>query len=128
MSKATPEQVQEVFEAWKKHRSRPDVIRFTADRQKLIKDRLNLGYAADDFAALFDYVFTSDEQWPVFMRSNDYTGLDYLLRKEKLADRVERALVWKSEHAATEKKRIAEEVSGLSLGVMGQFRRSLSDV
>ncbi len=128
MSKATPEQVQQVFDAWKSYRSRPDVIRFTAERQKLIQNRIGLGYEVEDFLALFEYVFTSSEQWPVFMRVNDFTGLDNLLRKEKLADRIEKAMLWKTQHAESEKKRVEEETSGLSLGVMGQFRRHMSDV
>ena len=128
MSKATPEQVQQVFDAWKSYRSRPDVIRFTTERQKLIQNRIGLGYEVEDFLALFEYVFTSNDQWPVFMRLNDFTGLDNLLRKEKLADRMEKAMLWKTQHAASEKKRVEEETSGLSLGVMGQFRRSMSDV
>jgi hypothetical protein len=112
-----------VFDAWKAHRERPELTRLTKDRQKLISDRLGLGYTPEDFVALVNFVHLSSDQWCVYMRNNQYTGLDYLLRKEKLADRVERALNWQIETADLERKRVEEEASGLSLGILGQFRR-----
>jgi hypothetical protein len=123
MAKATDEQIQTVFDAWKAHRERPELTRLTKDRQKLISDRLGLGYTPEDFVALVNFVHLSSDQWCVYMRNNQYTGLDYLLRKEKLADRVERALNWQIETADLERKRVEEEASGLSLGILGQFRR-----
>jgi hypothetical protein len=123
MAKATDEQIQAVFDAWKAHRERPELTRLTKDRQKLISDRLGLGYTPEDFVALVNFVHLSSDQWCVYMRNNQYTGLDYLLRKEKLADRVERALNWQIETADAERKRVEEEASGLSLGILGQFRR-----
>jgi hypothetical protein len=123
MTKATDADIQAVFDAWRQHRERPDVCKFTKDRQKLIRDRLGLGYTVDDFVALVEFVHVASDPWCDFMRKNQYTGLDYLLRREKLGDRVERALIWKAEHAKTEMKRIEEEATGLSLGVLGQFRR-----
>jgi hypothetical protein len=123
MAKATDEQIQTVFDAWKAHRERPELTRLTKDRQKLISDRLGLGYTPEDFVALVNFVHLSSDQWCAYMRNNQYTGLDYLLRKEKLADRVERALNWQIETADAERKRVEEEASGLSLGILGQFRR-----
>jgi hypothetical protein len=123
MAKATDEQIQTVFDAWKAHRERPELTRLTKDRKKLISDRLGLGYTPEDFVALVNFVHLSSDQWCVYMRNNQYTGLDYLLRKEKLADRVERALNWQIETADLERKRVEEEASGLSLGILGQFRR-----
>jgi hypothetical protein len=55
------------------------------------------------------------------MRANDYTGLDYLLRKEKLGDRVEKAINWKQPV-------VKAANDGLSLGVLGALKQALRDV
>jgi hypothetical protein len=114
--------VEQVFNAWKSHRPRPALCRFTADRAKLLRDRLALGYSAADLLALIAYVFTADDKWCVFMRENDYTGLDYLLRKEKLGDRVERALAWQERAQAEKSRKDRLEQSGVELGALGTLR------
>jgi hypothetical protein len=119
--------VQQVFDRWRQHRPRPELCRLTTDRAKLIRDRLALGYTAADFVALVDYVFTSDDDWCRFMRGGndrgkDYTGLDSILRKEKLADRVERALLWSDEAAGERKRREQTERTGVDLGALGAFK------
>lgn len=115
------EQIERVFDKWRSYRSRPEVVRLTADRVKLISDRIKLGYSADDLCALIEFVQLADDPWASFMRANDYTGLDYLLRKEKLGDRVEKAINWKQPV-------IKAANDGLSLGVLGSLKQALRDV
>ncbi len=95
--------VELVFKVWQSYRPKPKLCLFTEDRKKLIRDRLKLGYTPEHLTGLFRYVFESNDSWCRFMRGeNDrrkaYTGLDSLLRKAKLADRIEKALLWSEIH------------------------------
>lgn len=120
--------VRAVFTAWQAKRPRPDLCRLTADRDKLIRSRLALGYSVADLQALIAYVFDADDDWCRFMRGGnnrgkDYTGLDSILRKEKLGDRVERALLWKegADQAAARQRKL--EATGVDLGFMGLLKQ-----
>lgn len=115
------ESIEQVFNKWRSYRSRPEIVRLTTDRAKLISDRIKLGYSADDLCALIEFVQLADDPWASFMRVNDYTGLDYLFRKEKLGDRVEKALNWKQ-------PTVAAANNDLSLGVLGALKQALRDV
>jgi hypothetical protein len=115
------EHVEQVFNKWRSYRSRPEVVRLTADRIKLISDRIKLGYSADDLCTLVEFVMLADDQWAQWMRSNDYTGLDYLFRKEKLGDRVEKALNWKTPTAT-------QPSEDLNLGYLGQLKNALREI
>ena len=119
--------VERVFNHWKQFRDRPELVRFTEDRKKLIRRCMGKDYSADDICTLIDFVFKSDEPWSKFMRDGGYTGLEELLRKTKLADRVEKALVWKDSYKETTRRRMSVESDGLDLGFMGRFRKSLSE-
>jgi hypothetical protein len=125
---ATMFDIQRVFDAWAKHRPKPALCKLTSDRSKLIASRMGLGYSADDLCALVEYVFEADDSWCKFMRGDndrdkDYTALDSLLRKEKLADRVEKALLWRdAKTASTTKPTAASSTTGVDFGAMGAFR------
>lgn len=116
--------VQRVFVAWRETRPRPALCKATADRLKVIADRMALGYSAGDLIALVRYVTEGDDHWCHFMRANEYTGLDYLLRKDKLGDRVERALLWLDGAEAESAQRAHLERTGVDLGPLGALRRT----
>lgn len=122
--------IQSVFDAWKAYRPRPELCRLTDDRAKLIRDRLALGYTATDLRTLVQYVFEAEDDWCFFMRGRndrgkDYTGLDAILRREKLADRVERALLWRDEHASEDSRKRSAEAQGVDLGLIGSMKNRL---
>lgn len=131
MKPAISADVQSVYDAWKAYRPRPDLCRLTADRAKLIRDRLALGYTAADLRALIHYVFQAEDDWCSFMRGRnergtDYTGLDSILRREKLADRVERALLWRDQHATEDARKRTAEAQGVDLGLLGSLKNRLN--
>jgi hypothetical protein len=120
--------VERIFQHWKQFRDRPELVRFTEDRKKLIRRCMGKDYGVEDFCALIDFVFKADDPWSKFMRDGGYTGLEELLRKSKLADRVEKALMWKTSYKETERRRVSVESNGLDLGFMGRFRKPMSEV
>ena len=94
------QEIELIFEEWKKRQPRPQLCRLTEDRKSLIRQRLSLGYDAADFVALIEYFFESNDSDAKWMRGENprrktYLDLDNLLRKGKLAGRVEAALLWK---------------------------------
>lgn len=113
--------VRRVFDAWRALRPRPELCKLTPDRSKLIADRL-AGRSSADLVALIEYVHTADDKWCAFMRDGGYTGLDSLLRRAQLDDRIERALLWKESAAA--QARAAEQLdrTGVDLGALGALR------
>lgn len=122
--------IQSVFDAWRAYRPRPDLCRLTTDRAKLIRDRLALGYSTTDLRTLVQFVFEAEDDWCSFMRGRndrgtDYTGLDSILRREKLADRVERALLWRDQHAAEDRRKRSAEAQGVDLGLLGSMKNRL---
>lgn len=93
-----------VWKFWASRQRRPDLCRLTADRRKLIADRLRLGYDPTDLIVLFRYAFEADEPRARFWRGDNdrgetYLGLDDLLRVTKLGDRVVRAHHWAEDQA-----------------------------
>lgn len=88
-----------LYEAWRSRQPRPDLVRFTAERRRLISARLRLGYSLTDLLALVRYMYESDDDRPRFCRGeNDegrtYLDLENLLRVSKLGERVPLALAW----------------------------------
>ena len=93
------DEIEQVFEAWRKRQARPDACRLTEDRRDLIRWRLGLGYEVDDLLTLFRYAAESDDAGPRWWRGDNptrkrYTDLDHLLRRTKLAGRIEAAHEW----------------------------------
>lgn len=98
--RAKKSDIELIFEEWRKRQPRPQLCRLTEDRKTLLRQRLNLGYEATDFVAVIQYFFESNESDAKWMRGDNprkkkYLDLSNLLRKEKLAARVEAALLWK---------------------------------
>lgn len=96
---ATSEDVERVWREWAGRQQRPDLVRLTAERRKLIGARLRLGYSAEDLVALVRYAYEADEPGPRFWRGENesrrtYLDLENLLRVGKLGDRVPRARLW----------------------------------
>lgn len=93
------DEVESVFEAWRARQARPEACRLTDERRDLIRVRLALGYEVEDFVLLVRYAAESDEPGPRWWRGDNptrkrYTDLANLLRREKLAGRVEAAREW----------------------------------
>jgi len=93
------QEVEQVFNEWKKRQKRPQLCRLTKDRKMLILSRLNDGYTEEDLIALIKYAYESSEAGPKYWRGgNDqrrlYLDLTNLLRIGKLASRVELAHNW----------------------------------
>ena len=94
-----PDDIQRIFEAWRKTRPNPRRCRFTKDRKDLIKKRLALGYEPNDLIAVIRYFTEANTSEARFMRgANDrgraYLDLENLFRVGKLGARVETALNW----------------------------------
>lgn len=93
------EEIEQVFAEWRSRQARPDVCRLTDERRDLIRVRLALGYEVEDFLLLVRYAAESDDPGPRWWRGDNpsrkrYTDLASLLRREKLAGRVEAAREW----------------------------------
>lgn len=96
-------EVELVWEEWRKRQKRPDLVRLTAERRRLISARIKLGYSADDLCALVAYAYESDDDRPRFWRgetgdgpdSRTYLDLENLFRVHKLGERVPAALEWR---------------------------------
>lgn len=93
------DEIETVFEAWRARQTRPEACRLTDERRDLIRVRLALGYEVEDFVLLVRYAAESDEPGPRWWRGDNptrkrYTDLANLLRREKLAGRVEAAREW----------------------------------
>lgn len=103
MSSVPPLDVEAVFAVWRSRRPRPDLCRLTTDRRKLIASRLGLGYSAADLIAVIEYIHDADTDDAKWMRGQHprnrtpYLDLDNLLRIQRLAGRVEAALLWKEQ-------------------------------
>ena len=145
-------QADKVVAAW--HRYHPTARATHPQRARTAKKAL-AHQTVEELVLLIDFVHTADDKWAQWMRENDYLGLDYILRKEKLPDRVDKALRWQAEqklaedqwHAsayenealidgeeAKQKPKVkryapAPMDNTLDLGVMGRFkfRMNLSD-
>lgn len=118
--------VRRVFDAWKKTRTRPHLVRMTGDRVKLITDRMKVGYTADDLIAVVRYFSESNTREARFMRGeNDrqkaYMDLSNLFRKEKLGGRVETALNWLEDLKGSSAPKVDEGSEDLDLGYMGEW-------
>ena len=127
MPKPTPIEVQFIWETWRQTRPRPNLCRFTKDRDKLIKARLELGYSATDLVALVRYMTESNDSLPRWMRGanprkKSYMDLDNLFRVGQLGKRVEAALIW-IEELEKQSTPDASNPCGTELGPMGRFGR-----
>ena len=103
---ATAKSIEMVFEAWKIRQIKPQICRLTSDRKDLIRVRLGIGYEPSDFIAVIEYMFESMESDAKWMRGENprkkrYLDLSNLLRKEKLAGRVEAALLWQMDKGSS---------------------------
>ncbi len=100
MPRAVSEQeVEQVFEAWRRRQRRPTVCRLTEDRVDLIRSRLAKGYTVEDLGILFDYAWEARDPDARFWRGDNSRGRTYLdlanlLRAGKLAGRIEKARIW----------------------------------
>jgi hypothetical protein len=95
------EDIKRVFTEWLLIAARPTTCRLTLDRQDLIRWRLQLGYTADDLVLLLRYARESDDPGPRWWRGDNPNGRRYLdlrnlLRRSKLADRVDAARAWEA--------------------------------
>jgi len=106
------DEIEQVFEAWKAKQGRPEACRLTDERRDLIRVRLALGYDVEDFLLLIRYAAESDEPGPRWWRGDNptrkrYTDLANLLRREKLAGRVEAAREWADRAAERETENLS---------------------
>lgn len=104
--RVSSEDVEAIFEAWRGRQKRPHLCRLTEDRKDLIRKRLRLGYSVQDFLALIEYAYKSNDPGPRWWRgenpnSRTYLDLDNLFRKGALASRIEAALNWKEDGSST---------------------------
>ena len=118
--KVSKKDVEAIFEAWKKRRDRPHLCRLTVDRADLIKKRLRLGYEGFDFLLLIDSAWESEDDGPRWWRGNNptrkkYLTIDALLRREKLASRIEAALIWHEDGRGANSRPDSEEYFGMRL-------------
>ena len=124
----TAEEVQRVWEAWRVRQKRPDLVRFTDERDKLIRKRLALGYSADDFVALVRFGYEADDDRARFWRGENpdrrtYLDLENLLRLEKLGARIPVAVAWAEGSSGGDPGGSAPPAAGLRRG--GTTRRSI---
>ena len=104
--RVSSEDIEKVFEKWRSHQKRPHLCRLTEDRKDLIRKRMRLGYSVDDFLALIEYAYRSNDPGPRWWRGENpntrtYLGVDNLFRKEPLASRIEAALNWQEDGSHT---------------------------
>ncbi len=88
-----------MFASWRDRQARPAICKLTDERRDLVRVRLALGYDVEDFLLLVRYAFESPEPGPRWWRGENPSGKKYLdlaslLRREKLAGRVEAARAW----------------------------------
>ena len=91
--------IEVVYDAWLERQKKPSICRFTKDREDLIRKRLQLGYEASDFVLLIRWAYESNEDNPRWLRGENprrkaYLDLTNLLVRERLAPRIEAALLW----------------------------------
>lgn len=96
---ATPEDVALVWETWQTRQRRPDLVRLTDERVKLIRKRIALGYTAAELAALIRFAFEADDKRARFWRGQNatrttYLDLENLFRESKLGHRIPVAMEW----------------------------------
>jgi len=100
---ATPEDVALVWETWRKRQRRPDLVKLTEERIKLVRKRIALGYTAKELAVLVRFAFEADDKRARFWRGDNatrttYLDLENLFRIEKLGHRIPVALEWAETH------------------------------
>ena len=120
----TPEQIESVFEAWRKRQMRPARVRLTRDRRTLIRRRFEGGHTEEDFLVLIRYAYEADVAEARFWRGDNvgkatYLGLDNLLRLGKISDRVDRAHDW----LEMLDEQAEEEEHGVVIDLVGRLRR-----
>lgn len=91
-----------VFEVWRASRPRPEAVRMTLDRERTILARLRLGYSPDDLIRVIEYILNADSDDARWMRGQHprnrraYLDLENILRVQRLGERVEAAILWRS--------------------------------
>lgn len=123
----TEAEAQLVWEAWRKYQRRPEICRFTQDRAKLIRERLGLGYQAEDLIAVVRWANECQERMPRFLRGeNDrrtaYLDLESLFRECHLGGRVEAARNWIEDEKGPAPDQVTHP-SGLTLILGRRVRR-----
>lgn len=103
----SPADAELVWKAWLERQQRPGLCRYTAERSKLLRERLGLGYTAADLIAVIHWVYDCDAYIPRFLRGeNDqrtsYLDPESLFREKQLGSRVHAALLWQEEQKQTE--------------------------
>lgn len=94
------EAAQEFWDEWRARQKKPERVKLTPDRWTLIRRRVaQVRATPEEMGDLVVYFFEGDTHEAKWMQSNpQYLGVDGLLRKEKLADRIERARDWVEEN------------------------------
>jgi hypothetical protein len=118
-----------VWEAWVSTRPRPKLCRLTAERKKLIRARLKLGYEPGDLVAVIRYMNESNDGQARWMRGENprnrtYLDLENLFRVHKLGERVEAALAWLEDGGDNGPP---PAPTGVELGPLGQFGRGAAE-
>lgn len=116
--------VDRVLLAWRERMRRPDLVRLTDDRKKLVAQRLRAGFTADDLLAVVRYAFESQDRIPRWWRGENedratYLDIESLLRAEKLGGRVTAALEW-AERVGEQGEAVPENV--IRFGASARFR------
>lgn len=98
--KYTLQDMQDIFDAWKETQPRPHLCRLTPARKKLIQGISEEGHTVEDIKVLMEFAKKSTDSMARWWRGENperktYMGLDNLLRKTKLTERIEKALNWK---------------------------------
>lgn len=96
--RASPGDVELVFESWRSRQPAPDRVKLGDERARLIAGALR-AHSADELVTLIAYAYEADESDARYWRGeNDqrrsYLGLTNLLGPKKLSDRVDRASAW----------------------------------
>lgn len=97
------EDVERVFEAWRKRRPRPDACVLSTSRRRAIAARLR-DYTVEQIILVVDYLYEADTPDARWMRGSnprhrEYLDLENILRVERLAGRVEAATIWREDRA-----------------------------
>lgn len=92
-------EVELVWDEWQKRQRRPDLVRLTDERRKLIRARLALGYTTPELVALVRFAYESSDRRARFWRGENedkktFLDLENLLRVTKLGDRIPVAVEW----------------------------------
>lgn len=90
--------VERVFDAWRTRQARPELVKLTPERRRIIAARLKTA-SPEDLLLVIEWVHESDDPRARFLRGGNregraYLGIDNLFRASKIDDRIEAARAW----------------------------------